>query len=266
MSKMIRIKRGLDSARANYTPGLGELVWSIDTHELWIGDGNTLGGIKITEKVEELFILKSEKGAAGGVATIGVDGKIPSEQLPQLALTETFVVDSEAEMVNLPAQMGDVAIRTDINKSFIKSSTNTGTAADWVELLSPPNAVLSVNGKVGNVTLALSDLSDIDLAGILDGYLINWNASQGKWEVVSPDDIGRTTFTALDDTPADYINSDGYILKVDETNNKIIFTDVIDGGQYTGHNLRTANSSGNGTPPSNRRVATPRTTRRPRPR
>jgi hypothetical protein len=123
MSKTIRIKRGLDSARANYTPKLGELVWSIDEKELWIGDGSTLGGIKVTGKIEELFILKSEKGQADGVATLGLNGKIPDEQLPQLALTETYVVDSEAEMINLPAQMGDVAIRTDINNSFNKGST-----------------------------------------------------------------------------------------------------------------------------------------------
>jgi len=234
MSKTIRIKRGLDAARANYLPKLGELVWTLDNKELWIGDGTTLGGIKVTASLENLFIRVSEKGQADGVATLGPNGKIPDNQLPPLALSETYVVDSEAEMVNLPAQIGDIAVRTDLNKSFIKGSSNTGTAADWVELLSPPNAVLSVNGQTGNVLLNMGDINNVDLSGILDGYLLQYDNNVGGWKVVSPDNIGRTTFTALDDTPNNYTNSDGYILKVDEANNRIEFTDIIDGGQYTG--------------------------------
>src|SRR5690606_36704017 len=41
----------------------------------------------------------AQKGAINGVATLGADGKIPNNQLPPLALTETFVVNSEAAML-----------------------------------------------------------------------------------------------------------------------------------------------------------------------
>lgn len=79
-----------------------------------------------------------EKAAANGVATLGADGKIPNGQLPSIALTETFVVASQSAMLALStAEMGDVAIRTDIQKSFILQQAPASTLANWIELLSP---------------------------------------------------------------------------------------------------------------------------------
>jgi len=262
MSKMIRIKRGTDAARSNHLLALGELLWTTDTNVLWIGDGITLGGIKVTASSEVDFIRNSERAVANGVATLNENGKIPDDQLPPLSLTETFVVNSELEMVNLDAQMGDVAIRTDIDKTYIKGSGTTGTSSDWIELLTA-DGVSSVNGQTGNVILELNDLDNVDDSVPSDGFLLQFDTGLGKWTVVSPDNIGRTEFVALDDTPADYTNSDGYLLQVDETNNQVIFTDVIDGGTYQG---TTSAINRTTTVSASRRVATPRPVRRPRPR
>ena len=55
--------------------------------------------------------------------------------LPALAITDTFVVGSESEMLSLVAEVGDVAIRTDLNKSFILCVSGASTLANWQELL-----------------------------------------------------------------------------------------------------------------------------------
>ena len=70
-----------------------------------------------------------------------------------MAITETYVVDSETAMLALNAQVGDVAIRTDVSKSFILQSLPASTAANWKELLTPDCKVISVNGKQGAVVL-----------------------------------------------------------------------------------------------------------------
>jgi len=56
------------------------------------------------------------KDSINGYAGLDGSGKINPNQLPSLALTDTFPVASEVAMLALPTQTGDVAVRSDINK------------------------------------------------------------------------------------------------------------------------------------------------------
>lgn len=105
-------------------------------------------------------IDSTEKGAANGVATLGADGKLTNSQIPAIAITDTFVVASQVAMLALTAQTGDVAVRTDLNKSFILKGTDPTLLADWQELLTPTDAVLSVNGQTGVVSLSTTDIGE----------------------------------------------------------------------------------------------------------
>lgn len=71
------------------------------------------------------------------IATLDGGGKIPASQLPAIAVTDTFVVASQAAMLALTAQVGDVAVRTDLQKSFILKAEPASTLANWQELLAP---------------------------------------------------------------------------------------------------------------------------------
>ncbi|MBM3930889.1 MAG: hypothetical protein FJ336_06390, partial [Sphingomonadales bacterium] len=117
----------------------------------------TLSGYGITDAINV-----SQKAAANGVATLGADSKIPNNQLPALAITDTFVVASQAAMLALStAEKGDIAVRTDLNKSFILTADPYSTLANWQELLTPTDTVLSVNGLTGAVTLGASDVGAV---------------------------------------------------------------------------------------------------------
>lgn len=106
----------------------------------------------------------SEKGAANGVATLGADQKIPESQLPAVAVTDTFEVASQSAMLALTAERGDVAVRSDLNKTYILKTEPASTLANWVELRTPTDAVLSVSGKTGAVALTKADvgLANVD--------------------------------------------------------------------------------------------------------
>lgn len=97
--------------------------------------------------------------AAGNVPVLNASGKLDENIIPAVAITETYVVDSETAMLALNAQVGDVAIRTDVNKSFILQTIPATTAANWKELLTPNCEVISVNGKQGAVVLTGADIS-----------------------------------------------------------------------------------------------------------
>lgn len=79
----------------------------------------------------------AQKGAASGVAPLDAGAKIALIHLPATAITSTFVVNTEAAMLALSAQEGDVAIRPDISTSFILQAEPASTLANWQELLSP---------------------------------------------------------------------------------------------------------------------------------
>ena len=98
--------------------------------------------------------------AAGNVPVLGSDGKLDGGILPAIAITETFVVDSQAAMLALDAQRGDVAVRTDENKSYILNADDPSQISNWVWLRTPDCKVLSVNGKTGAVVLTTSDVAE----------------------------------------------------------------------------------------------------------
>ena len=99
-----------------------------------------------------------QKGVVNGIASLDASGQIPSSQIPAIAVTNTFVVASQAAMLALTVQPGDIAVRTDLNKTFILASTPATTLSNWVEILAPLDSVSSVNGLSGVVTLVASDV------------------------------------------------------------------------------------------------------------
>lgn len=87
-------------------------------------------------------------------------GKLSASVLPAIAVTDTFVVNTQAAMLALSAETGDVAVRTDLNKSFILKGASPGVLANWQELLTPTDLVQSVNGLTGTVTLTTANVTE----------------------------------------------------------------------------------------------------------
>lgn len=98
----------------------------------------------------------------GSVNYADVEGKVPKSALPDLGIAP-MPVKSEAEMLNLPAVVGNMAIRTDLGKTFVLMEEPASTLDNWLELVTTSD-VQSVNGQTGNVQLTKADvgLSKVD--------------------------------------------------------------------------------------------------------
>ena len=96
--------------------------------------------------------------ASGNIPIIGGDGKLDASIMPAIAITDTFVVNSQEDMLATNAQVGDVCIRTDQNKSYILKTAGASTIGNWTALLTPNSPVQSVAGKTGAVTLTKADV------------------------------------------------------------------------------------------------------------
>ena len=106
-------------------------------------------------------ITTSQKGAANGVASLGVDGKLPSAQIPAIALSEFLgTTSTETAMIALTGERGDWTVRTDFtpNRTYILSTDDPTLAANWVQA-SFGGEVTSVNGQVGTVVLTAANVS-----------------------------------------------------------------------------------------------------------
>lgn len=103
--------------------------------------------------------ITAQKGQTSGLASLDGSGKVPTAQLPAVALTDVYSVASQSAQLALTAQEGDVAIRSDQSKSYVHNGGSSGTMSDWNELLTPTDQVLSVNGKTGAVSLTKADVA-----------------------------------------------------------------------------------------------------------
>ena len=72
----------------------------------------------------------------------------------QIALTTVQTAANESAQLALTTQEGDIVVRSDQNKSYVRNSGTAGTMADFTELLTPTDQVLSVNGNTGAITAA----------------------------------------------------------------------------------------------------------------
>lgn len=120
---------------------------------------------KITALALGSAALKDTGTASGNVVVLDTNGKIADSVIPKIALTNTFVVASQVAMLALSnAQEGDVAVRSDLKKTFILKKTGSNILANWQELLSPTDAVTSVNGSTGVVSISLAGLGGVALS------------------------------------------------------------------------------------------------------
>lgn len=164
----------------------------------------------------------------GNVPILDSNGKLADSVVPKIAMTNTYVVASQSAMLALSnAQEGDVAVRTDLKKSFILKGSSYSTLTNWQELLSPTDAVTSVNGSTGAVTVSLSGLGGVASS--------TYNA-----HVSSNDHLTTEQRTILNNArTSEIVDSDGATLAATSTayansviGNGLIYYPVVDSG-YT---------------------------------
>lgn len=105
------------------------------------------------------------------VPLLDSNGKVPVSAIPAYAIVDIFTVASQAaQLAIVGAEKGDVAIRSDENRSYVHNGGTAGTMADWTWLRTPTDAVFSVAGKVGAITL---DRADVGLSNAAETNVVN---------------------------------------------------------------------------------------------
>ena len=142
----VQIQQRIDTASAfstaNPTLLLGEVAWESDTKKYKIGDGNT-----------QWSSLAYAPGSGGYTAGTGVSISASNViTASAVALSTIQTAANETAMLALTTQEGDVVVRSDQNKTYMKNSGTANSMADFTELSTPTDAVTSVNGNTGAIT------------------------------------------------------------------------------------------------------------------
>lgn len=149
----------------------------------------------------------AQLGAANGVAQLGADQKLLVSQIPATAITDTSVIASQAAMLALTAQVGDVAVRTDILKSFILRAEPATVLGNWQELLTPTDSVQTVFGRAGTV---IAQTGDYTVAQVTDAAPL---ASPALTGIPTAPTAGAAVNSTQIATTA-YVKSQGYTTNV----------------------------------------------------
>lgn len=251
MAQTIKVKRGL-STNLPASFEMGELAYATDTQKLYVGTGTGrvlinnpefvlpdvgTGGTyyKVTTDskgrvvsgqttlsttdIEGLGTAASKDigTTSGTIPILEANGKLNTSVLPAIAISDTFVVASQEAMLALTAEVGDIAIRTDLSKSFILKEDGASVLANWQELLTPTDAVTSVAGKTGVVTLVKSDvgLGNVDNTSDADKPISTATAAAlaEKAPLASPTFTGTPkATTAAPDTNTTQIATTAFVI------------------------------------------------------
>lgn len=82
-------------------------------------------------KLSDSYIPTSQKGAASGVATLDVTGKVPSAQLPAQGLADDSVTEPKLDAANTPTS-GQVLSYNGTNFSWINVSVSGYVQGDGI--------------------------------------------------------------------------------------------------------------------------------------
>lgn len=164
----------------------GSATWTIVTRAISAGTGLTGGGSFAADRSIALnaasiaSLAKADTAVQPATLTSGlaakadasavatslaakadlVGGVIATSQLPALAINDIFPVTSQAQMLALTAQRGDMAIRSDTSTTWVLATDDPTTLANWKVLPTPSgSAITSINGQTsGAIVLGKADI------------------------------------------------------------------------------------------------------------
>lgn len=99
--------------------------------------------------------------SSGNVVVVNASGKIDDSLIPPLAITDVHEASTQSAMLALTAQVGDICIRSDENKTYILKTSPATTLANWKELKTPTTGVISVNSETGAITLTTAKVAEV---------------------------------------------------------------------------------------------------------
>jgi hypothetical protein len=163
---------GGGSGRKGFSGFISTFLGLTDTPNTYTGQAAKVLQVNAGETEVEFVI---GKGVANGFASLDGSGKLPTSQLPPLAISDYLgSVASQVAMLALVGENGDWCIRSDLGTSWVVINTPSSLLANWQQLAYPgtvahsfggglhiADTVANIQGKVSDGSLLTSKPSEI---------------------------------------------------------------------------------------------------------
>ena len=219
-----RLRRGTDAERQSITPKDGEMIWTTDNKELYVGDGTTVGGNKITGIQTQSFAQLSQNLALGGytingTGAINISGNVTATQLVGDGSQITNINASNLNVSDLVVEGGnyklsvvgnDSSIIVDYNTNNISANNITATGTIFGHLdgdlegsVYSDTSTLVIDGTTGFIHA--SNCVNTDGLFTIDGSVSGQKYSTFRVKGGNPASVsaGSTIQMTREDTSAD---------------------------------------------------------------
>ncbi|MDU7377812.1 MAG: hypothetical protein E7L09_05495 [Enterobacteriaceae bacterium] len=144
------------SAAASSAASAASAAQSAISQTVRAPQGETLSQLPAAASRQNQYIATDSAGNVtivprGSIPVLDSNGKLPVSTIPAIALTQPFVVSSQAAMLSLDAQPGDIAKRTDLGYSFCLAASPASTLSNWIQLTDDVLAQLGLSSGATQV-------------------------------------------------------------------------------------------------------------------
>lgn len=177
----LRIRRGTDTQRSGVRFDMGEIVWTTDLHQLWVGDGVTTGGVNITKKI------------ASDIAGTGLTYNTQTGRIDFGGAT--YTTDVIAEGTSPSRQYFTVERAQDAAAAIFTTGVHSHISFVY-------NTIQDEAGRIdATVSLGLNDLSNVNIVGTpSQGQVLKYDTVTSKWIAGSDIDTDTGILAIVQDT------------------------------------------------------------------
>ena len=130
MAQKIQIRRGVEAQRSLVTPDVGELIFTTDAKQVYVGDGTTAGGVSLA--ANSVLKLRGTKALAASADSVAVTGLGLASVPAQVLVT----VRKATGGLNLFATVRGDSITTDGFTADLSAATDGATySLDYLVVL-----------------------------------------------------------------------------------------------------------------------------------
>lgn len=207
----LRLRRGTDDERLSVVFAEGELVYTTDTKELYVGDGSTLGGLRVTGSVEDSPIaltrnLSLSTHNINGTGNISINGSVSATNfsgnfvgngsgLTNLPVLNSFIAGGDYR-INIVGDDSSVMLNTSNQTLTGNVQTSQILTSDYLVVSNPTNPTdpitVSIHARDEQATVNLKRKSNTDTSGQENGL--------GRITFSSDDLNGETTSSVISAT------------------------------------------------------------------
>jgi hypothetical protein len=148
----LKIRRGTDAERLTITPAEGELIYTTDTKELYIGDGSTVGGNLVTSEGSGggngYTGSIGATGYTGSIGATGYTGSVPSGPAGYIGSFKGPLYSYNGTVVYDGSTTNKIRIDKIVGSSFTEVNIGTLTELNTLNVYGGPQRCVTLYGTV----------------------------------------------------------------------------------------------------------------------